>query len=53
MDDRKLLKWVFIILLAPLALAYFSDGERFRYPCQDPKNWDKEMCSGHVRVTSQ
>lgn len=44
MDDRKLLKWVFIILLAPLALAYFSDGERFRYPCQDPKNWDKEMC---------
>ena len=52
MDDRKLLKWVFIILLAPLALAYFSDGERFRYPCQDPKNWDKEMCKlPHCDVT--
>ena len=44
MEDRKLLKWVFIILLAPLALAYFSDGERFRYPCQKPENWDKEIC---------
>ena len=44
MEDKKLLKWVFIILLAPLALAYFSDGERFRYPCQNPENWDKEMC---------
>jgi len=44
MEDKKLLKWVFIILLAPLALAYFSDGERFRYPCQNPENWDKQMC---------
>ena len=45
MEDRKLLKWVFIILLTPLVLSYFSnDGERFRYPCQNPENWDKEMC---------
>ena len=44
MEDRKLLKWVFIILLAPLCLAYFSDGERFRYPCQNPENWDKDFC---------
>ena len=44
MEDKRLLKWVFIILLAPLALAYFSDGERFRYPCQNPENWDKEIC---------
>ena len=44
MEDKKLLKWVFIILLAPLALAYFSDGERFRYPCQNPENWDKQIC---------
>lgn len=44
MEDKKLLKWVFIILLAPLALAYFSDGERFRYPCQNPENWDKDIC---------
>jgi hypothetical protein len=44
MEDKKLLKWVFIILLAPLALAYFSDGDRFRYPCQNPANWDKDIC---------
>ena len=52
MEDRKLLKWVFIILLAPLALAYFSDGERFRYPCQNPENWDSEQCKvPHCDVT--
>jgi hypothetical protein len=28
MEDKKLLKWVFIVLLAPLALAYFSDVTR-------------------------
>jgi hypothetical protein len=45
MEDKKLLKWVFIILMAPLVLAYFSNGgESFRYPCQNPANWDKEMC---------
>ena len=45
MEDKKLLKWVFIILLAPLVLAYFSNqGESFRYPCQNPENWDKQMC---------
>ncbi len=44
MNDRKLLKWVFILLLAPLALAYFSNGDSFRYPCQNPENWDKQIC---------
>jgi hypothetical protein len=45
MEDKKLLKWGFLILLAPLALAYFSNGgESFRYPCQNPENWDKQMC---------
>lgn len=24
-------------------LAAFS-GDRFRYPCQNPENWDKPMC---------
>lgn len=52
MEDRKLLKWVFIILLAPLVLSYFSDGERFRYPCQNPENWDTEQCKvPHCDVT--
>jgi len=43
MDDKKLLKFLLIVLLLPLTLAYFS-GDRFRYPCQDPANWDKDMC---------
>jgi hypothetical protein len=43
MSDVKLLKFLGIILLLPLTLAYFS-GDRFRYPCQDPSNWDKDFC---------
>lgn len=43
MEDTKLVKWLFLLLLLPLTLAYFS-GDRFRYPCQDPGNWDKDEC---------
>jgi hypothetical protein len=43
MDDKKLFKVLGVFLLLPLALAFFS-GDRYRYPCQDPANWDKEIC---------
>jgi hypothetical protein len=43
MNDKKVAKWFGLLLLLPLALAYFS-GDRFRYPCQDPANWDKDFC---------
>ncbi len=43
MNDRKLAKLLIILLLLPLTLAYFS-GDKFRYPCQDPANWDKDIC---------
>jgi len=43
MNDKKLAKGLIILLLFPLTLAYFS-GDKFRYPCQDPANWDKDMC---------
>ena len=43
MDDKKLVKWLLLLLLLPIGLAYFS-GDRYRYPCQDPNNWDKEIC---------
>ena len=43
MEDKKMVKWLLLLLLLPLCLAYFS-GDRFRYPCQDPKNWDKDFC---------
>ena len=42
-SDLRLFKWVVILLALPLGLAVFG-GDSFRYPCQDPKNWDKEMC---------
>jgi hypothetical protein len=42
-NDLKLFKWAIIMLLLPLALA-FCGADKFRYPCQDPKNWDKDFC---------
>ncbi len=43
MNDLKLVKWLFLLLLFPIGLALFSK-EQFRYPCQDPANWDKDFC---------
>ena len=43
MHDHKLVKYVLLVLLLPIGLAMCS-GDRFRYPCQDPKNWDKDYC---------
>lgn len=43
MNDLKLLKWLGLLIFLPLALAVFG-GDRFRYPCQNPDNWDKPMC---------
>ncbi len=43
MNDLKLVKFLLLLLLLPIGLAMFS-GDRFRYPCQDPANWDKEFC---------
>ena len=43
MNDRKLVRWLLLLLLFPLLLGYCSQ-ERFRYPCQDPTNWDKDIC---------
>lgn len=33
----------FLLLASVLILAGCGDGS-FRYPCQDPHNWDKEFC---------
>jgi hypothetical protein len=41
--DVKLFRWLAILVAVPLALAVFG-GDRFRYPCQDPNNWDKAIC---------
>ena len=41
--DQHLVKYLLLLLLLPLGLAMCS-GDRFRYPCQDPANWDKDFC---------
>lgn len=43
MNDKRLFKWLGLLIALPLALAIFG-GDQFRYPCQDPKNWDKDIC---------
>jgi hypothetical protein len=43
MSDKKMFKWMALLIVAPIALAVFG-GDRFRYPCQDPANWDSEIC---------
>lgn len=43
MSDLRLGKWLLLLLALPIALAIFG-GDKFRYPCQDPANWDKDFC---------
>ena len=43
MADVKLARFMLLLLLLPIGLATCS-GDRFRYPCQDPTNWDKDFC---------
>lgn len=43
MNDLKMVRWLLILLVLPLGLSMCSE-ERFRYPCQDPANWDKAIC---------
>ena len=31
-------------LIMPVMLLLAGCGERYRYPCQDPTNWDKQEC---------
>ena len=43
MNDRKLFLWLLALVILPVGLAAFG-GDRFRYPCQDPRNWNSEQC---------
>ena len=43
MHDHKLFAWASLLLILPLTLA-FCGHDQFRYPCQDPKNWDSPNC---------
>ena len=43
MNDLKMIKWLAFLLVLPVGLAVFG-GDRFRYPCQNPENWDSPQC---------
>ena len=43
MQDKKLFYTAIGLILLPLSLGFFG-GDKFRYPCQDPDNWDKDFC---------
>lgn len=43
MNDKHLMWALAILLLIPIAFAMVSK-ETYRYPCQDPANWDKDIC---------
>jgi hypothetical protein len=43
MDDRTIFKFALIILFLPVVIAAGCE-DRYRYPCQDPKNWETERC---------
>ena len=43
MNDRKLFLGLLLLIALPIGLAAFG-GDRFRYPCQDPANWEKAIC---------
>ena len=50
-SDLKLFKWVIILLALPLGLAIFG-GDSFRYPCQDPANWESADCKPPICTAS-
>ena len=47
MSDIKLFKWLLLLMLVPVCLAFFG-VDRFRYPCQNPDNWAQAYCQRPV-----
>lgn len=43
MNDKKLFSLLGVLLIIPIAFVSLSK-DSFRYPCQDPNNWDKQIC---------
>lgn len=43
MNDLTLFKWLGIVILLPLVFLFFTN-DHFRYPCQNPNNWNKDFC---------
>ena len=43
MNDKNLMWVLAVLLVIPIAFSMMSK-ESFRYPCQNPENWDKQIC---------
>jgi hypothetical protein len=43
MNDKHLFWVLGVLLLIPIGFSIVSK-ESFRYPCQNPENWDKQIC---------
>lgn len=52
MSDTKFFKLLGLLLVVPVILAAFA-GDRYRYPCQDPANWDKDFCKAPICETTR
>lgn len=45
LNDKKLFFGALAILIIPISIIFMGTGkERFRYECQDPKNWENPAC---------
>jgi hypothetical protein len=42
-NDKHLFYGAIALIILPLTLGFFG-GDKFRYPCQDPANWEKDFC---------
>lgn len=45
LSDKKLFLGALAVLIIPISIIFMGMGkERFRYECQDPKNWENPSC---------
>ena len=45
MFNWKIAKWIIPVLVVLGGLSFCSKShDQFRYPCQNPANWDKDFC---------
>lgn len=42
-----------LLLVAFVAVLAVGCKDQFRYPCQDPKNWDKDFCKPPICIADR
>lgn len=43
MSDMRLFKLLGLLILIPFVFLFFIE-DHFRYPCQNPENWEESYC---------